>query len=179
MAEAAAGGGGGEERGSSAETGCMLADVQEIRLETSYWLSGRPGRSLGRCVVSSLPARSCAKFRQSAHPPVPSSSASSSSSSSSSSTSSFSSSSTRFCPTDRSFSPDISCPDHPTPYPLTIPPPFRPAVPTAPAYIRVFLFLRAAAVQPLVAASLHRSPLRLQLISLVLGRPFSNFEFLR
>jgi len=26
---------------------------------------------------------------------------------------------------------------------------------------------------------LHRSPLRLQLISLVLGRPFSNFEFLR
>lgn len=57
-------------------------------------------------------------------------------------------------------------------YSVALPPAFPPrAEPT-------FEF-SSFCTRPLQPQPLHRSPLRLQLISLVLGRPFSNFEFLR
>lgn len=125
---------------------CPLADVQEICLETPYWLSGRPGWSVVHCVQS---ARSCAKFcNRSTLPRV-------------------------ILP----LSPQpivLSLPIFRSPPPPTPPPPcsfLPPAEPTL-----VFSSFCARSLQP---QPLHRSPLRLQLISLVLGRPFSNFEFLR
>lgn len=130
---------------------CSLADVQEICLETPYWLSGRPGWSVVHRVQS---ARSCAKFcNRSTLPrvilPLPPR-------------------------TDRSFSPDIPFSTFPPPPPPPDSPPcsfLPPAEPTL-----AFSSFCARSLQP---QPLHRSPLRLQLISLVLGRPFSNFEFLR
>lgn len=103
---------------------CSLADVQEIRLETSYWLSGRPGWLVVHRVQSA-----CAKLRQvpqSVQSPAP------------------------FClplPSHPSaqlivlFLPIFRLPSflYHTPFPLF---PFFPDR----AYIRVFLFLHAVAV---------------------------------
>lgn len=72
-------------------------------------------------------------------------------------------------PTDRSFSPDIPFSTiPPLPSLLLSTPPAEPTL--------AFSSFCARSLQP---QPLHRSPLRLQLILLVLGRPFSNFEFLR
>lgn len=124
---------------------CSLANVQEICLETSYWLSGRPGWSVVHRVQS---ARSCAKFCDRSTLPcviLP-----------------------LLCLTDSSFSPDIPFSISPNFPPCSFLPPAEPTL--------AFSSFCARSLQP---QPLHRSPLRLQLISLVLGRPFSNFEFLR
>lgn len=60
---------------------------------------------------------------------------------------------------------------------LDIPnPPFSPSTLSLslPSSSPLFAYAVGSSLQ-----SLHRSPLKLQLISLVLGRPFSNFEFVR